>query len=707
MLELNTKLKLDKDTIESPNLCERFTKEELDKIGEYVWDGYNRDEQSRVDWFRRSQAGMDLAMQIQKPKSFPWPNCSNVAFPVVTIASMQFHARAYTTLINGVDVVKARVIGPDPNGNKQKRADRISCHMSYQCLEEDTAWEEQHDRSFLILPIEGCVFFKSYHSASKGYTVSELVRAKDLVLNYYSKSTDTAPRKTHIIPLYRNDLYERVKRGVFRADLLDESWYKSPAVVLVQTQDQRDRRTGQTPPQTPDQDTPFTMLEQHVNMDLDQDGYAEPYIVTIESNSKYVARIVTAFDREEDIERSGGEILSIKPAHMFTKIPFIPSPDGGIYDMGFGVLLGPLNESVNSLINQLIDAGTLATTAGGFLGRGAKIRGGVYTFSPFQWNRVDSTGDDLRKNMVPLDVREPSMVLFQLLSLLINYANRIPGTTDTMVGENPGQNTPIPNMQEMVTQGMQIYNNLFKRVWRGMKDEFKLRYVLNARYLSVSKTTFGQGGLYISREDYLGNPGEVAPAADPNMVSKGDKIRQAAAMKQSAASTPGYDVEYVERNFLRALGVEDVDRAYPGMKKFPPGKDAKLLLGEMKLKGEQMKMQSALYAEVLTLAETKRLNTAKILELETKAAKNVADIGTDKAELIIATMQTAIGALKQHNDILDKRVERLLEMMTNVSGTSEGDVGAGEDGSGGLPAMDGASGDEALGEGMPEEAPVS
>src|SRR5690606_27327525 len=117
-------------------------------------------------------------------------------------------------------------------------------------------------------------------------------------------------------------------------------------------------------------------------------------------------------------------------------------PDGGFYDVGFGVLLGPLNESVNTAINQLFDAGTMATTAGGFLGRGAKLRGGVYTFSPFGWQNVDVMGDDLRKNMVQLEVREPSAVLFNLLTLLINYTNRISGATDMMVGENPGQNTP-------------------------------------------------------------------------------------------------------------------------------------------------------------------------------------------------------------------------------------------------------------------------
>jgi len=202
--------------------------------------------------------------------------------------------------------------------------------------------------------------------------------AKDLVLNYFAKSVESCPRKTHVIPMFRNEIYERVKRGLFK-DVLEETWYQGPPVVQSSPQQQQtDNRLGVHPPASGDMTTPFTMLEQHCSCDLDQDGYAEPYIITLELSTKTVMRIVCRFDFEEDITRDAdGDVISIRATEYFTKVPFIPSPDGGVYDIGFGVLLGPLNESTNSLINQLIDAGTMAVTAGGFLGKGAKIRGGV------------------------------------------------------------------------------------------------------------------------------------------------------------------------------------------------------------------------------------------------------------------------------------------------------------------------------------------
>ena len=94
MLNLDKPITLNAKAIGSPNLCEVFDSNDLRRIGDECHAGYTRDEYSRSIWMKRNESGMDLALQIQKDKTFPWPGCSNVAFPLVTIAAMQFHARA-------------------------------------------------------------------------------------------------------------------------------------------------------------------------------------------------------------------------------------------------------------------------------------------------------------------------------------------------------------------------------------------------------------------------------------------------------------------------------------------------------------------------------------------------------------------------------------------------------------------------------------
>lgn len=688
MEKLDGKIILNAKAIKAANLTNRFSEKDLKTLGDWVFMGYQRDKASRAKWERRTEAAMDLAMQIQKDKNFPWPGCSNIAFPLVTIATLQFHSRAYPALLSGTDIAKCRVIGPDPKGQKRERANRISTHMSWQCLEEDQSWEEQHDRLLINVPCVGTAFIKSYYSPSKRHNISELVLAKDLVLDYWAKSIETCPRKTHRIPLFRNDVHERIRRQTFR-DVTNESWYgQPPQPETTVQQTNADNRAGLTPPQT-DQTTPFTGLEQHCQLDLDQDGYAEPYIITIEETSHCVLRIVCGFDREEDIERveSGeysGQIIQIRALQYFTKYGFIPSPDGGVMDIGFGVLLGPINESVNSSVNQITDAGTMNNTAGGFLGRGAKIRGGVYTFAPFQWQRVDSTGDDLRKSVFPLPTKEPSAVLLNLLTLLIQYANRISGSTDINVGENPGQNQPAETSRMVAAEGQKIYAAIFKRIWRSMKEEFKKLYILNGINMPV-RAAFSEQNFAL-REDYLGNPDEIAPAADPAVASDAMAFAQAQMVKQAAMTTSGYDLIEVEKMFLRAMKVPGIDLIFPGPDKVPGIPNPKVQVEQIKLQGKQMQFKQEQAQFAAKLMEDQRLNSAKIHQLEAQAISLLAAVEGDKENREVNALNAAIGALKTHNDMLVARVGAILDSIEVGAehGGTEGDSGPEQ---GGVPGM--------------------
>lgn len=660
MLKIETRWTLSQDLLDSPNLVGKVSAEDLAKIGDWVWKGWDRDEFSRTKWKKRMTAAMDLAMQVSEGKSFPWQNCSNIKFPLVTIAAMQFHSRAYPAIVQGTDVVRYRVIGDDPSGKERDRATRVGKHMSYQLLEEDSGWEEGHDRMLLNIPIVGCAFKKSHHS--KGANVSELVLAQDLVMDYYARSVESCGRKTHVYPMYRNEVYEAVHEGRF-ADCLDEEWFTQAAVPLVNNPVvHADQRKGQTPPPA-DENTPFTILEQHCFIDFDGDGYAEPYIVTIEHRSKTVLRIVTGVDDMRNVVKDEkGRILRIEAVQYFTKYGFIPAPDGGVYDIGFGILLGPLNESVDTLINQLVDAGTMNITAGGFLARGVKIRGGEYKFAPLEWKRVETSGDDLRKGIFPYPTREPSQVLFSLLTLLINYTNRISGATDTLAGENPGQNTPAETTQTMVEQGMKIYSSIFKRVWKSMKEEFKKLYLLNRTFLP-EKTPFGEQGGYVLREDYLGDPKRIVPVADPNAVSARQRLQKAMMVKQMATTTPGYDLAAVERNFLQAAEIEGWESLYPGPDKVPPLPNPKVMVENLKTQRAQLELKAQREEFLISLMEERRINNAKILELEARAAEHLANAKGVEVGHQLSAMQTALGALKSHDESLRKRVEIMVKAM--------------------------------------------
>lgn len=639
-----------------PNIAELLDERDRDAVGAWVKRGYQRDEDSRAQWLRQNDAALRLAMQIKSPKSFPWPNASNVAFPLLTVAALQFHARAYPTLFQGADIVRYRVPGTDPTGALADQGRRIARFMSHQVLDLDEPFEEQHDRLLLNVPIVGCAFIKSFYDHDLRTPVSEFVSAKDLVIDYYAKSVDSALRKTQIICLYRNEVYERCVSGRF-LDIREEAWYQTLSPAMPTAAEASDNRiSGTRPPADSPEAEAIYFLEQHTFLDLDHDGYAEPYSITVERETGKLVRIVARWEREEDIFRVGyrQEVSTIRATEYYTKYELLPAPDGSVYGMGFGRLVGPLNEATDTLVNQLIDAGTAATTSGGFLAKGVKIRGGAMQLEPWAWKTVETGFDDLRKGIVPAPVREPSAVLFNLLSLLINYTQRIGGATDTMVGENPGQNTPATNMKIMVEQGTKIYSGIFKRLWRSMRVEFRKRFILNGIYMNDVED-FGEG--QVRRSEFLGDPSKLVPAADPNLSSEAVRLQQAVALREAAQNNPAYKRDEVERNFLRALGIDNPDEYYGSVKDIPPAEDPKITLEKIRDAREREKMQVEAAAMVAELQEARRLNDAKIVEMEANVAAILAGIEGDQEAAMVERFRVALDAMKSASENLLRQEE--------------------------------------------------
>ena len=665
-MKLQNEFNLDK-IVSSPNIAEMLDEADLNTISYNVYKGFQADLESRSAWEKRTEDAMKLALQVAEAKSFPWPGASNVKFPLITIAALQFHARSYPVLINGETPVQCRVIGDDPTGAKDARAHRVAQFMSYQILEQDTTWESEMDRVLISQPIVGCAFKKSYFDPILKYNVSEHILAKDFVVNYWTKHLDTSPRITQIQYLSKNDIYERVARGLW-CEMKEGRPAAVPQSNMTLAQN---KAQGMSAPDSIDDSTPYEILEQHTFIDFDGDGYAEPYIIWMRRDTKQVLRIVARYF-DTSIERDEkGNVLSIQAESYFTKFPFIPSPDGGFYDLGFGSLLGPLNQSIDTLLNQLIDTGTMANTAGGFLSRGIKLRGGNYNFAPLEWKHVDTTGDDLRKGIMPLPVREPSQVLFTLLSMLINYGERIGGSVDILSGQNPGQNTAAETTRTMAEQGMKIFSGIFKRTYRSLKDEFRKLYRLNQLYLQgIENYNSDQGQNFIDADDFAGPVSDVRPSADPNIVSDTQRIQQASALLQLASTTPGMNMYEVQKNYLKAMKVSNIDQLLPdpkGPNAIKPGPSEKIQIEQMRSQIKQMDMELQTKLAAIKLAQAAELQQAKIHKLEADAILSIEQAGGVQAGHDIAMLDAQIGAAKAKQEGIQDSMKTVMALEKHLS----------------------------------------
>lgn len=513
------------DILDAQNIAEMVSKEDLISIGNDVVTGFETDLLSREPWEKDLETWTKLALQISDQKSYPWVGAANIKFPLLATAAMQFAARAYPTLVpsNG-QIVKCKIVGYDPDGEKTKRASRISKHMSYQVLDDMPDWEEDMDKLLIALPIAGTCFKKTYWDAAKQKNCSRLVLPKYLIVNYNTRSIEEAERITEVLQLTKRQIKERINRGLF-LDLTLGDPTTSSVFNTNSTQKAFQLEASE------DDTTPYTILEQHTYLDLDGDGYTEPYIVTVDENTKKVLRIVPRFDKDTVIVNEKSTVVSIEAIQFYTKYSFIPNPDGGFYDIGFGRLLGPINDSANTIINQLVDAGSLSNLQAGFIGKGLRIKMGETRFQPGEWKAVNATGDDIKKQIFPLPVREPSEVLFKLLDLLLRAGKELASVAEIMTGKMPGQNTPATTTMASIDQGMKVFTAVYKRVYRSLTKEFRKIYKLNKTYLNPEEY-IAMIDQKIEQSDYQGSEEDVIPGADPTAVSAQERQGKVQAMMQ-------------------------------------------------------------------------------------------------------------------------------------------------------------------------------
>jgi chaperonin GroES len=672
-MNLDVQLDINKIVL-SPNVAEMLDDSTLTTIGSNVVQEFLLDKQSRSVWEKRVEEATKLALQVAETKSFPWPNASNIKFPLITIAALQFHSRAYPALIPSKTIIKVDTESDtqiDPTVAFRNK--RIEKHMSYQVLDQDDQWESEMDKVLITVPIIGCAFKKTYWNFEEDHPISENILAKDFVVSYWTKNLKDCTRQTHVLYLSKNDVIARQRKGMWLDFAMEQPQVIQPDdLTLAQNKSQ-----GVDAP-TYDPATPYEFLEQHRWEDLDGDGFKEPYIVTVHKDTNKVVRIVANYFDESIKRNDQGEIINIKPESYFTKYSFIPSPDGGFYDIGFGILLGPLNESINTIINQLVDAGTMANTAGGFLSRGIKIRGGNYNFAPMEWKHVDSTGEDLAKGIYPLPVREPSQVLFTLLQTLVNYGERIVGATDIMVGQNVGQNTPAETSRTMAENGMKIFSGIFKRIHRSLREEFRKIYRLNQLYLPQE---YSYPGGKVLHADYALVPNTLRPAADPDVVSDNQRIMQAQALREAAMSTPGFKVYEVMKRYLEAIKIPNIEEVLPnpqGPNAVSPPQNPKVQIEQMKAQEKQLAQSIRFKLGMAKLAQEAEVNRARIMKMEAEAVKAIEEAGGIKKGQEIAMLDAQIGAAKAHQEGILKSIE--LMMKATEMGDNNGIDGAGVSG---------------------------
>jgi chaperonin GroES len=677
-----------KANVQKLNIADQFEDTTLSAIGSDIVNLVDIDRSSRSQWLEDCDKGEKIAMQEREEKSFPWPNAANIKDPLMPVAMMQFAARAGAEVIRGRDVVKCHVTGEDPLGLKEERAKRVSMAMSYQCLTEMPEWVPGTDQLLSSMSGYGMYYKKTYRDTLKNRNASPAISPRKVIVHNEVTDLESAERVTHELDgMSRNTIIERIRSKQW-LDIKDK---------LSEDDDVELER----------------FYECYTWYDLDGDGYKEPYIVTVHVESCSVARIFARYDADS-IKVIDGKVAQIEPVHCITEFPFLPSPDGKFHKMGFFKLLGAINEQINTVSNQLIDAGTIQNSPPVFVGKGAKLPGGNFRTAPGKFTPVESTGQALKDNIFIPPMAGPSATLFNFLTRLDDKGMKLASVSETMMGDEPQANVPATTTLAILDQGLKVFSSILMRLYHAFEKEYRKLYRLNFLYMDddeylkiidctaeeliklglqeyvdpqTGKINVKKGLRKLVKMDFSLDDCDIQPVMDPSAASEAIRLARAQAIYQADPQNPA-----VKKYFYGVLGVPDklINEFVPAQ----AAPDPKMIMVQakitemgakheielQKLKNESVKMA------VQELETSYRMMLLEAQAVQSKANAELALANSDavQVQMHIDAFQTQIDHLNQQYQNQLDAVRLMIEKGEAENGGDGGTEGSGSGGTSGL-----------------------
>ena len=535
------------------NLAEVMDDQDLDELGSTLFDKYTEYKESRGDWEQSYREGLELLGFKYERRTEPFRGASGVNHPVLAEAVTQFQAQAYKELLPADGPVRAQILG-DITNEKQDQAHRVKDFMNYQIMDQMEEYEPEFDQMLFYLPLSGSTFKKVYYDDILKRAVSKFVPADDLIVPYSANSLEDAEAIVHVIKMSENELRKQQVSGFYRDIDLGQ-----PPITENQVEAKERELEGISKDGQEDQ---YTILEMHVDLDLpgfedngpdgEPTGIKLPYIVTLaEANNKILSirRNYTPDDK------------MMQKIKYFVQFKFLPGT--GFYGFGLIHMIGGLTRTATAALRQLLDAGTLANLPAGFKQRGIRIRDDAQPLQPGEFRDVDAPGGNIRDAFMQLPFKGPDQTLLQLMGTVVQAGQRFASIADAQVGDM-NQQAAVGTTVALLERGSRVMSAIHKRLYVGLKQEFKLLAEVFKTYLPQEYPYDVPGAQRNIKVTDFDDRIDILPVADPNIFSQTQRISMAQSQLQLAQSNPQvHDLYQAYRSMYEALGVKNINAILP------------------------------------------------------------------------------------------------------------------------------------------------
>jgi len=535
------------------NLADFLGEEILSPLGNKMVDQYNEYRESRGDWEDTYRNGLSLLGFKYERRTEPFRGASGVNHPVLAEAVTQFQAQAYKELLPSDGPVRTQILGKIDVA-KEEQSKRVKDFMNYQIMDQMKEYEPEFDQMLFYLPLSGSTFKKVYYDSLLGRAVSKFVPADDLIVPYSANSLEDAEAVVHVIKISENELRKQQVNGFYRDIELGE-----PPVTQNQLEDKKLELEGISKDGQEDQ---YTLYEVHTNLDLE--GYEDmgedgeptgiklPYVITVSQAGQKVLSIRRNYGAEDPLR---------KKINYFVQFKFLPGT--GFYGFGLIHMIGGLTRTATAALRQLLDAGTLANLPAGFKSRGIRVRDDAQPLQPGEFRDVDAPGGNIKDQFMTLPFKGPDQTLLQLMGIVVNAGQRFAAIADMQVGDM-NQQAAVGTTVALLERGSRVMSAIHKRIYVGLKQEFKLLAEVFKTYLPPVYPYDVPGATREIKVQDFDERIDILPVADPNIFSQTQRISIAQSQLQLAQSNPRmHNLYQAYRSMYDALGVKNVNAILP------------------------------------------------------------------------------------------------------------------------------------------------